>query len=116
MKKFERFWFVLSDWNNRVFNDRTEEVIDLALALVENDVAEELRDCIDEVIENYEEYNLNEDEMFELLREWYTFDDLLWNGKVDIEQMKEWIADEFWFRLNRNEIKLRDNKEEEEDV
>ena len=114
MKKFERFWYVPNDWNNRVFNDKTEDIIDLALSLVENDVAEELRDCVDEVIDNYEEYDLCEDDMFDLLREWFTFDDILWHGKVDIEQLKEWIADEFFYRLNRNEIKLRDEKEENE--
>lgn len=102
--------------DDKVFADKTGEVLGLALSYVEEDYSEELRDIVEEILNSPLEYELDDDFMQELLFEWVDIDDVLnWSGTDTIlDSIAEWIVDLFFDKLNANYIKVYDNKEDEE--
>ena len=102
--------------DDKVFAEKTGEVLDLAFSYVEEDYTEELRDIVEEILDSYFEYDLDDEFMQELLFEWVdVYDVLHWSGTDTIlDSVAEWIVDLFFDKLNANCIKVYDNKEDEE--
>ena len=119
LKKVDRFMFIKKLWYKEdPFTEKTAEVLDLALSLVEEDVAEELRDVVGEILDSPFDYDLDDDFMQELLFEWFNVYDILhWPGTDTISMaIAKWITKEFFNALNREDIKIVDQKEIEEEL
>lgn len=115
LEKKDRFFWCPMDYRNRyIFSDKVDDILTEALKYVQEDYADELRDIVAEIIENYEDYDFTEDDMFELFREYFNFDDILWGSKDLADKLKQWVCDDFFDKLNRNEIKVLDRVEIDE--
>ena len=102
--------------DDKVFADKTGEVLDLALSYVEEDYSEELRTIVEEILDNYWEYDLDNEFIQDLIFEWVdVYGVLHWSGDDTIaDGIAEWIVDLFFDKLNANCIKVYDKKEDEE--
>lgn len=119
LKKVDRFMFIKKLWYKEdPFTEKTAEVLDLALSLVEEDVAEELRDVVEEILNNPFEYDLDDDFMQELMFEWLDVQDILYWSRNEqiISAIERWITDSFFDALNREDIKIIDQNEVEEEL
>lgn len=113
LKKVDRFMFISKKpYGDEPFDEKTGEVLDLALSLVEEDVAEELRDVVGEILDAPFDYDLDDDFMQELLFEWFNVYDILHWSSTDTISMAiaKWITNEFFNALNREDIKIVDQK------
>ena len=99
---------------DKVFTEKTGELLDLAFTYVEEDYTEELRDIVDDILNSYFEYDLDDDFMQELLFEWLdVYEALHWTGNETIlDCMAGWIVDLFFEKLNAHCVNVYDNKEE----
>ena len=117
MVKVEKFLIVPVDYTDTVsslLGRKTSEILDLAMSFVKNDYVEELSEIINDIVYEFEKYDLDDDDMFELFREYYNFNDILWGSRDFGQQLVKWITDDFFYKLNRNEIKIIDLQKDEE--
>lgn len=125
-KYYNRFECVLtSKGRKRLIFDHIEilpdiawQIIDTAVALVKEDYSEELNDCIEKVILNYEDYGYDDKEMIQLIQEYMSANEILNKDEVIRVYLAGCISDNFFRRLNDGVVEIvsliKKGKEDEE--